>query len=281
MPHCEDRFEGPDGLNLYQQCWLPQADARAVVLLVHGFIEHSGRYAALAEQLNRHRYAVYALDLRGHGKSEGARALVRSFDEYLADLEVFLERVRRRHPRQPLFLFGHSMGGTIVGLFAATRPVDVQGLVLSAPAAGIGKRVFPILRRLASLVSWLFPGLRLVRLGTGWISRDPQVVEQFRADPLVFHGRFTVRIGAEILRAAQQLQNSAQAIRLPLLILQGTSDRIVDPEGARRLHLRAASKDKTLGLYEGLYHDLFHEPEKQQVTADLIRWLDGRMNDEG
>ena len=273
MPYYEDRFEVPDGLELYEQCWLPPADARAVVLLVHGFTEHGGRYAELAEQLNRHRYAVHALDLRGHGKSEGTRTLVRSFDEYLADLEVFCGRLRRRWPRKPLFLFGHSMGGTIVGLFAATRPVDAQGLVLSAPAVRIGKCVFPVLRRLASFIGWLFPRLRCVRLGTGWISRDPRVVEHFRGDPLVFHGRFPVRTGAEILRAAQQLQDSAQDVRLPLLILQGTGDRIVDPEGSRRLHLGAASKDKTLQLYEGLYHDLFHEPEKEQVTADLIEWL--------
>ena len=276
MPHHEGRVEGHDGLSLYRQCWLPQGDSRAVVIFLHGFTEHSGRYAELAERLCSEGYAVYAMDLRGHGKSAGDRAFVRSFDEFLADLDAFLEVVRRSEPDKPLFLFGHSMGGAIIAHYAITRRPEVRGLLLSAPPVSVGSRVFPILRRLASLLSRLFPRLRVVRMGFQFLSRDAEVVAQFNSDPLVFHGRFPVRIGAEILQAAKHLQDHAEAIRLPLLILQGTGDRVVDPQGAEQLHEQAASRDKKLRLYAGLYHDLLHEPEKAQVAADLIEWLNAR-----
>ena len=278
MPDREERFEGHDGLSLYQRSWLPENHARAAVILLHGFTEHSGRYAEVAERLRRQNYAVYAMDLRGHGRSEGERAFVCRFDEYLADFDVFIESVRRRQPHKRLFLIGHSMGGAIVARFAVTRRPDGAGLVLSAPPVRVGSHLFPLLRRLAWLASRLFPALRLVRIGSRFLSRDPQVVAQFANDPLVFHGRFPVRTGAEILQTAQQLQRQAGSIRLPLLILQGTGDMVVDPKGSQLLHDRASSDDKTLLRYEGLYHDLLHEPEKEQVIADLIEWLHARRS---
>ena len=276
MPQHEQRFSGHDGLDLYQQCWLPEAEPLAAVILLHGFTEHSGRYADVAERLNRHRYAVYAMDLRGHGKSEGAAVFVDSFEQFVDDLDVSLKSVRRHVPEKPIFLFGHSMGGSIVARFAVTRQPDVRGIVLSAPAVSVGSHLFPLLRRLASLVSRMFPRLRIVSLGSRFVSRDPKVVAQFRGDPLVFHGRFPVRIGAEILRTAQRIQDTACQIDLPLLVLQGTGDKIVDPKGAELLHGRAASADKTLRLYRGLYHDLLHEPEMEEVAGDLIAWLNDR-----
>jgi len=276
MPHREDRFCAHDGLRLHENCWLPAGEPGGVVVVVHGLNDHSGRYTELAARLNRHGYAVYAMDLRGHGKSQGARLLIRSFDEYLADLELHVDRVRRRGPDKPLFLFGHSMGGAIVALLGITRQPDVRGLVLSVPAVVIGGGVSPLLRRLAPLVSRLFPRLRIMRLGYRTLCRDPEVVEQFKNDPLVYHGRFPVRTGAEILRAAGRIQDQMEALKLPLLLLHGTADMATDPEGSRRLHARAGSTDKTLKLYEGLFHDLLHEPEKEQVTADLIEWLDAR-----
>ncbi len=276
MPHHEDRFRGHDGLELYEQYWLPQDGGAAAVVLVHGFIEHSGRYARVAAELNTEGYAVYAMDLRGHGRSAGDRAWVRSFEQYVADLGVFLQRVRRDAPQQPLFLFGHSMGGAIVAQFALEQRPDVCGLVLSAPAVSVGKNVFPVLRRAASLVSRLLPRLRLVRFGSRYLSRDPRVVAHFESDPLVFHGRFPVRTGAEILAAAERIQRHSGERRLPMLILQGTADRAVDPEGNREFYERSASTDKTLRLYEGLYHEPLSEPERDQVVADLIEWLNRR-----
>ena len=312
MPHHESHFAARDGLSLYEQSWLPEGPARAVVVLVHGINEHSGRYARLAGDLNQRGFAVYAMDLRGHGRSDGDRVAIRSFDQYLDDLRLLLSRVAAREPGKPLFLFGHSMGGTIAALLAIAQATEselkpqglaahprspaaelrclaadgtsacgcmdqrprLQGLILSAPAVVIAGNVFPILRRLASLFSVLWPTLRLTRMGCRFISRDPAVVEAFRNDPLVFHGRFPVRSGAEILRAAKLVQNGAAALRLPLLILHGGGDYVTDPSGSRRLHERAASTDKTLHIYPGLYHEVFSEPERDQVLADLLAWLD-------
>jgi acylglycerol lipase len=275
MSHHEDRFTAHDGLGLYEQWWLPEQEPVAVVVLVHGINEHSGRYAQLAEDLNRRSYAVYAMDLRGHGRSEGDRAMVRAFDDYLDDVDVLLERVIARQPGKPVFLLGHSMGGAIVALLGILRPPNVRGLILSAPAVQIGGGVFPVLRRLASFASKVWPTLRLVRMGCRFISRDPNVVEAFRNDPLVFHGRFPVRTGAEILRAAKRIQTDAKRLTLPLLILHGTGDFATDPRGSRLLVARAGASDKTLRLYAGLYHEVFSEPEREQVVADLLAWLDG------
>jgi len=276
MPHEEGAFRTTDGLELHEDHWLPATDPAAVVVLVHGFMEHAGRYAEAAAALNRRGYAVAALDLRGHGKSQGDRVFIHVFDQYLDDVEIFLDRVRARHRPKPLFLFGHSMGGTIAALTAAQRRPELRGVVLSAPAVRVGRQVFPILRKLAGLLSAIFPRMRIVRMGNRWLSRDPEVCADFRSDPLVFQGRFPVRTGSEILRAAQRLQDRAEDLRHPVLIVHGTGDRVTDADGSRRLHTRARSPDKTLKLYEGLYHDLLHEPEREQVTADLIEWLTAR-----
>lgn len=277
MTHEETRFAGRDGLELYQQCWLPDGPARAVVVMVHGVNEHSGRYARLAGELNQRGYAVYTMDLRGHGRSGGDRVLIRSFDDHLDDVETLLERVAAREPGKPLFLFGHSMGGAIVTLLAITRTPKVQGIILSSPALLIAGNVFPILRKLAAFFSRVWPSLRLVRLGCRFISHDQTVVEAFRNDPLVFHGKMPVRTGAEILRSADVIQKRMEAVRLPLLILHGTGDYVTDPDGSRQLHARAESKDKTLRLYPGLYHEVFSEPEREQAVNDLLDWLDAHV----
>jgi alpha-beta hydrolase superfamily lysophospholipase len=273
MTHHFDRFPARDGLELYWQCWLPDEPTRGVVVVVHGINEHGGRYARLAEDLTPRGYAVYALDLRGHGRSQGDRTMVRVFDDYLDDVEVMLERVALRQPGQPLFLFGHSMGGAIAAWLAITRAPKIRGLILSAPAVLIAGGVFPVLRRLAALASRLWPSLRLTRMGCRFISRDPAVVEAFRNDPLVFHGRFPIRTGAEILRIAKCIQAEAHRITLPLLVLHGTGDFVTDPRGSRLLVHRAASTSKTLRLYAGFYHEVLSEPERDQVVADLVAWL--------
>jgi acylglycerol lipase len=274
MPAVESEFFADDGLRLHQRRWLPQGDPAAAVILVHGIIEHGGRYAGVGEELSRRGYAVYAMDLRGHGRSAGDRLWVEEFDRYLADLDGFLDHVRHQQPEKPVFLLGNSMGGAIVGLYAILRQPNVCGVVLSVPAVEVAGDVFPLLRRLAALASRIVPRLRLVRLGAGRLSRDPQVVADFRDDPLVFHGRIPVRTGAEVLRAGRRIRERMADLRLPLLLLHGTEDTITDPRGSRLLHARAGSRDKTLMLYEGLYHDLFHEPEHAQIIEDLARWLD-------
>lgn len=276
MAVCKQPVQTSDGLSLSVYRWLPEAEPAAGVVLVHGFTEHASRYADAAETLARHEYAVHAMDLRGHGRSEGSRVFVPRFERYLDDLDLLLARARNREHDKPLFLFGHSMGGAIATLYAIDRQPDLAGLVLSAPSVQVGGNVFPLLRRLASLFSWLAPRLRVVRMGFQYLSRDPGVLADFRDDPLVFHGRFPARTGAEILRASRRIQATMDHVRLPLFILHGTGDAVVDPDGSRRLYARAQSPDKTLKLYPGLFHDLLHEPERGEVLADIVSWLDHR-----
>lgn len=278
MPYHEAYFTTSDGIRLFQRRWLPDQDALAVVVVVHGFLEHSGRYADLAERLTSHGLAVYALDLRGHGKSDGPRAMVYSFDEYLRDVETLLQRAGEQQPGKPVFLFGHSMGGLIALWVAIRRQGELSGLITSGAAVRLGARAFPWLRRLAIVAGWLLPRVRLVRMGSGMLSRDPAVADDFRRDPLVFHGRFPLRTGAEIIRAGRALEPRLDELRLPLLILHGTGDVVTDPLGSREAHARARSSDKTLCLYEGLYHDVTHEPQREKVVADLVAWLDARIS---
>ncbi len=275
MPHDETSLTTPDGTRLHEYAWLPDGEPKAAVVLVHGINEHASRYARLADDLNRHGYAVHAIDLRGHGRSDGPRAMVRAFDLYLDDVQLLLARVAASHSGKPIFLLGHSMGGTIAALLAIERSPNLRGLILSAPAVVIAGGLFPVLRRFAALASAVWPTLRVVRMGCRFISRDPAVVEAFRNDPLVYHGRFPVRTGNEILRAAKQVQLDAARLTLPLLVLHGTGDFVTDPRGSRLLIARAGSPDKTLRLYSGLYHEVLSEPERAQVVADLAAWLDG------
>ena len=179
-------------------------------------------------------------------------------------------------PNKRLFLFGYSMGGAIVAKWAITRQVPLGGLVLVSPAVRIGRGLFPMLRQLAWLISRLMPRLRIVKIGSRFLSRNQAVVEEFNKDPLVFHGRFPVRTGAEILATMEFLTDHMESLRAPLLILHGTGDHICDPDGSRQLGHRAGSRDKTLRLYEGLYHELFSEPERDVVLADFLAWLAGR-----
>lgn len=277
MPFHEMWFTAADALRLRQRSWLPPEEPRAVVVFVHGFTEHSLRHDQTANAVARHGHAVHAIDLRGHGQSEGARVWVRSFDEYLGDVERFVGHVRAARPARPIFLWGNSLGGTIVALLAIERRVAVEGIILSGALLKMPDHLFPILRHLAMFFSRMIPGLRVAALGARNMSRDPDVVAAFRADPLNFHGRFPVRTGAEILRAVRSVGRRMEAVEVPLLLLHGTGDVVTDPEGSRQLHDRAASEDKTLRLYPGLYHDVLHEPEWKSVVADALAWIDARV----
>ena len=274
MKSNEEFFEAQDGLKLLERSWLPRGGPRAAVVIVHGYAEHSGRYHHVAERLVAHRYAVYAFDLRGHGRSEGARTFVRSLDEHAADLDGFLARVRERVPDVPLFLLGHSMGGTIVALFLTSGERALHGAILSGPALTLPGGISRVPQALLSGLGRFVPKLPLRQLGGEEISRDQAVVAEYERDPLVFRGRMPAATVAAMIRAIRAIEAQMESITLPLLLLHGTSDSLTDPGGSVLLHERARSPDKTLKLYDGLYHEVLNEPEKERVLADLTRWLD-------
>ncbi|HHP7237361.1 alpha/beta hydrolase [Longibacter sp.] len=266
-----------DGLHLVTRHWACPTP-RGTVLLVHGYGEHSGRYGHVARAMNEHHVEVYAYDQRGYGRSEGPRAFVRSFDAYVDDLDLAISHVRRRIGDRPLYLFGHSMGGAVVLLFALERQIrDVAGLLLSSPAIEVDPDIAPFLRKIARFVGAVLPRLPVVTSPEGRISRDQDVVDEAEQDPLNYHGRIQARTGAEILRANQRIQKQLRTLLLPFLVFHGTADVVTSPEASRRLYDQAASDDKTLHLYDGLYHETFNEPERDDVIADICTWLDHRL----
>jgi alpha-beta hydrolase superfamily lysophospholipase len=274
MIHNEGTFVSKDDVKLFEQYWQPANELKANIIIIQGLAEHSGRYVHVAEYLVNHGYAVATFDLRSHGQSDGKKTFIRSFDDFLSDVDLFLKRVRERHPNQKLFLLGHSMGGTITTLFALTRTPDVKGLILSSATLKLSDTISPFLVRISAVLGMLAPKLTTITIDSSAISRDPDVVKKYDTDPLVYRGGIPARTGAEFNRAIKLIQGQMELVTLPLLILAGTADRLSDPAGSQQLYERAQAKDKTLKLYEGFYHEILNEPEKEMVLSDIVRWLD-------
>lgn len=265
-----------DGLKLFTQRWLPDGSARAVVVLLHGVAEHSGRYAALAGNLASRGIVVEAMDHRGHGRSEGRRVWVDRFDQYLDDFDKFLRRVQRRYPGKPLFIFGHSLGGTIATLYALERKPQARGIVLSAPALRPGSNIPEWTLPLGRFLGRYLPRLPVRKCSGAALSHNMEAVRQYEEDPLDYGGWLPARTAGEILYAIARIHTQTEQFRYALLLLHGMGDRLSHPEGSRSFHERAGSSDKTLRLYEGLYHGLLDETEKDQVLSDILSWLESR-----
>jgi acylglycerol lipase len=271
--HQEGRFAGARGLAIYHQSWIPAAGPVASVVIAHGFAEHSGRYADVAERLAAGGYAVRALDHRGHGRSEGKRTSLVRFSDYVDDVHALISIATLTVRRQPVFLLGHSMGGLIALALAVDHPEAIDALVVSAPvmssggASGFTIAVGKVLSRVA-------PDLGVLRPPLDKISRDPAVVAAYNDDPLVFRTKIRARLGAEILDTIAHVDAELPTMRMPLLVMQGREDRLVDPGCGPHVYELAGSVDKTLKMYDGLWHEIFNEPERDAVIGDLLTWLD-------
>lgn len=276
--HEQGRRAITGGRSMYWQAWLPQGLARAVVVVVHGIHEHSARYAHVGARLAAAGFAVYAADHRGHGRSDGRRANIERMALIQQDLRSFVRFAADRHTG-PTFMVGHSLGGLIALVYAidgAATGCGLDGLVLSGPAvtATAGSA---LAKRLAPVLSALLPDLGVASLGAEKkISRDPDVVRSYRNDPLVYRGRIKARTGAEILAVMQRLPAGLPRLSVPLLVLHGTDDQICPLTGSMMVHEAVSSPDKTLRRYPGLYHEVFNEPERNQILTDLISWLNDR-----
>jgi acylglycerol lipase len=275
----EGQFEPRPGVFLYEQRWTPAEPFKALLIIVHGLAEHCGRYSHVAEFLSQNGYAVWTFDLYAHGQSQGERAYIDSFDNFLDDLQVFLQRAVEAAGSRDVFLLGHSLGSSIVIKYLIDRPLDgVRGAILSGTFILAGESVPPILEKVVNLLAMLAPRLPVIKLDGETISRDPKIVDQYNTDPLNFRSKLAAHTGAEINQTLHYLQQHLDKIRLPLLILHGGADRLVNPAGSKLLYEQAASKDKTLKVYEGLYHEILNEPEKDQVMSDMLAWMDSRLS---
>ncbi len=282
MQHFETSYTSNDGLKLYSQSWLPGdkpgGEPKAAVCLVHGIGEHSGRYAHVAQALCAAGYALCAYDLRGHGRSGGPRGHSPTYDAMLDDIALLLKEAEGRCPGRPQFLYGHSLGGNLVINYALRRHPALRGVVATGPGLRVGTPQPALKLWLGRVVYHIWPGLTMpTGLVLEGLSRDPSVVEKYRADPLV-HGVVSARFGLDFLDAGEWALEHAAEFPLPLLLIHGTADILTSPEASREFAAKAGARC-TLRLWEDCCHETHNEPEKAEVLADMVGWLDERLKE--
>jgi acylglycerol lipase len=273
----EGNFKGVRNVDIHYQAWLPEGNIKAVLLVVHGLGEHFGRYGNVIGHFVPLGYAVYGFDLPGHGKSGGAREAVGRFEDFTETLTMYCGMVKGWQSGKPVFLLGHSLGGLIAAFYLLDRQNDFRGAVLSAPLIKVPDTISPATIALGKILSAIAPNTGLIPLDPTGVSRDPAVVKAYIEDPLVFHAKTPARTAAEMLKAMIRVSAEAERITLPFIALQGSADKLVDPGNPKLIFEKAGSKDKTLRIYEGLYHEVFNEPERDRVLNDVETWLAARI----
>jgi alpha-beta hydrolase superfamily lysophospholipase len=272
----EEQLESAGGLKIFTRSWRPEGrPARGVVVLVHGFNSHSGYYPWVAEQLVARDLAVYALDLRGRGRSDGERFYVQRFADYVSDVDTLVTRANAREPGLPLFLLGHSAGGVVACIYALEHQAKLAGLISESFAHEVPAPEFAL--AVMKGLSHVAPHAHVVKLKNDDFSRDAKVIEQMNADPLIAHEAQSTQTMAELVRADERLKKEFPLIKLPVLILHGTADKATKPAGSKRFYEMAGSTDKTLKLYDGHVHDLLNDVDKQVVMNDIATWLGAHL----
>jgi acylglycerol lipase len=271
----EETLIASDGLNIFFRSWWPPATARGVVVIVPGFNSHSGYYEWVAEQLTGEGLAVYAVDLRGRGRSDGERFYVEKFAEYVGDVSAVVTLAKSRHPALPVYLLGHSAGGVISCIYTLDNQSELAGLICESfafqvPAPDFALAVFKGLSHVA-------PHAHVLHLKNEDFSRDPKVVQTMNEDPLISHETQPTQTLAEMVRADERLKAEFPRITLPVMILHGTADKATKPSGSQLFYDTAGSSDKTLKLYDGGFHDLLNDTDKQTVMSDVRRWITERL----
>jgi acylglycerol lipase len=271
----ESRFEGARGQSLFRRSWLPPQPEQ-VLVVAHGFAEHSGRYDALAAWFAARGVAVHALDQEGHGRSVGPRGHIASFDDLLDDLEAFLRLVQREHPDATPILLGHSMGGLLVATLLCERRPAISAAVTSSAALALPTGFSRMRRTGVRLLRRVMPRLSLASgLDPNGLSRDPEVVRRYVEDPLVFR-RMTASFAAELLDAMERTAQSPQEVALPMLVMHGEDDPICSAAGSRAFFQRVRGTGSVLRTYPKLRHEIFNEPEQEDVFQDTLEWLRAR-----
>ena len=271
----ESYFKGTGDLNIFMRSWQPEAAPRAVMVLVHGFNAHSGYMVWPAEQFAAKGFAVYALDLRGRGRSEGDRFYVDKFSDYLSDVDGLVQIAREENPGLPVYMLGHSAGGVVASSYVFEHQDEIAGLICESYAFDVG--IPNVAALLIKGVSHLTPHFHLFSLKNEDFTRDPEALAAMNADPLIKDESQPAETGAELVKAAERLRENIPNFRVPVLIIHGTADKATRWQGSQFFYDNAASADKTIKLYEGHYHDLLNDLGKQEVMADIQTWLDARV----
>ena len=257
---------------LFDHKWMPE-HPRAIVFIFHGIFEHGGRYQQLAEYLNANNIGVLSVDLPGHGRSPGMQGYIERWENLVETALSWLKAKKSAYPKVPHFLFGHSLGGLLAASCLAKERVSFDGVILTSPALQVKEDLSPILQKLAPIIASIAPKLRTIKLDAKAVSRDPEAVRAYVVDPLVYHGAVYAQTGKETLAATQEVAKSFKRFDWPVLIMHGTADRLTEPKGSQLFFEEISSTDKTIRLYQGWYHELFNEPEKEQVLEEISSWI--------
>ncbi|MHA1339089.1 MAG: lysophospholipase [Promethearchaeota archaeon] len=274
MMHEESSFEGVKGLKIFYQKWIPDSEPKAILQIVHGFGEHSGRYMNVINEIIPLGFAVYADDHRGHGRSEGKRNYVDRFDDYVEDERILNEIIQKDFPGKPIFMLGHSMGSAIAVYFAKKYGNLIKGVILTGTGTQIGGDISGFLKFMAKILSVLAPKMAVAQGDISeFLSHDPKVVEDYNNDPNVYAEKTTTRLGAELMKAFGKITEAVKEIKIPVLIQCGGDDKLV--LGVKEVTDALQTDDKEIHIYDGLYHEIFNEPEdmRKKPLNDLKNWL--------
>lgn len=270
------QLAGPRKTQLFCQSWIPDSNPKANIVIAHGLAEHCDRYQHVAEDFCAAGYAVFALDHVGHGRSEGERCFIKRFSDFVVPLRTFVLSIKKESPTLPIFLLGHSMGGLIVGNYLLDYQSDVNGALFSAPAV-MAHRQPPLLQKIRMiLTAVLSPKKGVLQLDARGVSRNPEVVKLYQNDPLVYNGALPAGLLLQMTLAMSRLQKQAKNISVPVLIMQGEQDKLVNPKGATALFESVSSQDKHIELYPACYHEIVNEPEYPSAKTLMLNWLNKR-----
>ena len=276
MKHFKSNWQNKEGLNFYVQGWEPEQKPKAVIALIHGFGEHTDRYAHVGEAFNKAGYALIGFDLRGHGKSGGPRGHTPSYDAIMDDISDFMALIETRYPGLPRFLYGHSMGGNeAINFFLRHKP-DVVGVIATGPWLKLAFDPPALQVTLAKTISHIAPGfIQNSPLDTSALSHDQKVVDAYNTDPLV-HSKISARLFVGMYESGLWALDHADEFSVPLLLMHGTADRITSSAASAEFAKRAG-KIVTWHPWEGFYHEIHNEPEKAEVLQTMIGWLDAQL----
>jgi acylglycerol lipase len=279
MNHTQEKtskFEDKDGLQIFTRTWLPEGKAHASIVIVPGFNSHSGYYKWTAAQFVAQNYAVYAIDLQGRGQSDGERFYVQDFNDYVSEVAQLVNIVKSEQPGLPIYVLGHSAGGVVACSYALDHQNEINGLICESFAYQVPAPDFAL--AVLKGLSHIAPHAHVLKLKNEDFSRDAQVVEIMNNDPLIAHEVQPTKTVAQMVIADERLKKEFPSITLPVLILHGTEDKATKPSGSQFFYDTTGSADKTIKLYEGHYHDLLNDVDKEIVIADILQWLTKQMD---
>jgi alpha-beta hydrolase superfamily lysophospholipase len=276
MEHFESSWTTEDGLELYHQGWIPEDAPRGVVLLVHGLGEHSERYRHVGEFMTANGLAMLTFDLRGHGRSAGARGHTPSFEKFMDDIDLLFAEAQQRYPGKGRFLYGHSLGGILVLNYVLRRKPALNGVISTSAGLRTALEEQKLKVGLARVFGSLLPGVQLpTGLDPAAISHDPEVVDRYRNDPLV-HAQASFAMAKYTLQAIDWAYEHASEFPAPLLLMHGSGDQLAYPRGSKEF-ADLVPGDCTLKIWDDLYHELHNEPQKDAVLSYVLSWINARL----